>query len=117
MAPCATKWFNAYGGGNIQDYYGDIVGIIDDLKNLEQVKKTYLKQVLTSSEANEYDKMFVINVILHECVMWSEYDTDAIRHNISPYFIKFFEDNKNYIINERDWKRWNENNKDKSRWM
>ena len=117
MAPYATKCFNDFGGDNIQDYYGNIVGILNDLKNLEQVKQTYLKQVLTSSEANEYDIMFAINVVLHECVMWSEYDTDAIRHNVGPYFIKFFEDNKKYIINESDWKQWNENNKDKSRWI
>lgn len=44
--------------------------------------------------------MFAIGVVLHEFVMWSEYE----EYVIMMYFTKFFETHKRYIVHDNDLK-------------
>ena len=125
MAPKATNLYNYDYGVNIADLYCEDVekieemGGIDNLDELVKIKREYVEKVFGDSTFNEYDKRFAVNVVLSEFVMWSEYYEDYIKRTVSPYFVKFFEEHKEYIAeNSIDWKEWNEKHvPNKSRWM
>ena len=125
MAPKATNLYNYDYGVNIADLYCEDVekieemGGIENLDELVKIKREYVEKVFGDSTFNEYDKRFAVNVVLSEFVMWSEYYEDYIKRTISPYFVKFFEEHKEYIAeNSIDWKEWNEKHvPNKSRWM
>ena len=117
LAPYATELYNKYYSCNLSDYYYGRVGIIDDVELLTDKKKLYVNTVFSNPESTDYDKMFTINVVLREHVLWLEYGADGIKGVITPFFVKFFEDNKSYIVNDEDWERWNKYITDKSRWI
>ena len=102
LAPYATKLYNIY-SHNINEYSRFYP---DTIKLLGEQKRLYLTHVFENEKSNEYDKMFAINVVLHEFVMWSEYE-EYEKYTRIPYFIEFFETHRQYIVNLNDWKRWN----------
>lgn len=125
MAPNATKLYNYEYGVNVAEIYCKDLENIEDMRNIDnldelvKIKREYVEKVFGDDAFNEYDKRFASNVILSEFVMWSRYDEDYIKHTVSPYFVKFFEEHKEYIPeNSNDWKEWNEKCvPNKSRWM